>query len=254
MIAAVFFDLYETLITEFEPSRRPRPSVAQQLGIAREAFDSEWRARRERRMCGMLPDYPATLREIRQAVGRQPNEEMIRQLHAERLAAKAAPFARVDAEVEEALRHLRRLDLKLGLISNCAREEVAAWEGCPLAAYFRDAVFSYQAGQAKPDRAIYRLAARRLGVAPGRALFVGDGGSDELAGAASAGMTPYWATWFLRHWPAWKRPGAERARAAAYPEVRTPAAPVAVMDDGSRQATPPQANSARAKPVGVRPS
>jgi hypothetical protein len=83
-IAAIFFDLYETPITEFKPGRRPRPSVAQRLGIAREAFDSEWRARRERRMCGMLPDYPATLREIRQAVGRQPNEEMIRQLHAGR--------------------------------------------------------------------------------------------------------------------------------------------------------------------------
>lgn len=99
--------------------------------------------------------------------------------------------------MEEALRHLRRLDLKLGLIGNCAREEVAAWEGCPLAAYFRDAVFSYQTGRAKPDRAIYQLVARRPGVAPGRALLAGDGGSDELAGTASAG-SPYRATWFLQ--------------------------------------------------------
>ena len=40
----------------------------------------------------------------------------------------------------------------------------------------------------KPDIHIYELAMRRLGVPPEICLFVGDGGSDELYGAKSAGM------------------------------------------------------------------
>jgi len=51
-------------------------------------------------------------------------------------------------------------------------------------------VFSCEVGLAKPDPAIYHLAAARLGVEPAECLFVGDGGSDELSGAGAAAMTP----------------------------------------------------------------
>jgi putative hydrolase of the HAD superfamily len=40
----------------------------------------------------------------------------------------------------------------------------------------------------KPDPRIYALACDRLDVAPGDALFVGDGANDELAGAERAGL------------------------------------------------------------------
>jgi putative hydrolase of the HAD superfamily len=48
-------------------------------------------------------------------------------------------------------------------------------------------VTSAEAGAAKPDPAIFRLALERLGVAPERALHVGDSPEDE-AGARAAGM------------------------------------------------------------------
>ena len=41
----------------------------------------------------------------------------------------------------------------------------------------------------KPDARIYRLACERLGVTPSQCLYVGDGGSHELTGAAKVGMT-----------------------------------------------------------------
>ena len=51
-------------------------------------------------------------------------------------------------------------------------------------------IFSSVVKVRKPDPRIYLLACERLSVAPGACLFVGDGGSRELSGAAVAGMTP----------------------------------------------------------------
>jgi HAD superfamily hydrolase (TIGR01509 family) len=48
-------------------------------------------------------------------------------------------------------------------------------------------VTSAEAGAPKPDPAIFRLALARLGVAPDRALHVGDSPADE-EGARAAGM------------------------------------------------------------------
>lgn len=87
------------------------------------------------------------------------------------------------------------------MISKCSVEEVAAWEASPLAEIFDDVTFSYQAGAAKPSPAIYLAACSRLGVDPEQVAFVGDGGSDEIPGARRAGLTPYWARWFLDQWP-----------------------------------------------------
>lgn len=39
---------------------------------------------------------------------------------------------------------------------------------------FDDMVFSYEVRLAKPDPAIFRLAAERLGVAPGESVFIDD--------------------------------------------------------------------------------
>jgi HAD superfamily hydrolase (TIGR01549 family) len=129
-------------------------------------------------------------REIRRRGIGNGGRPVIERLHAQRLRAKAAPFARLDDAVLAMLRELKGLGLRLGLISNCAAEEVAAWDASPLRPYFDDAVFSYVVGCAKPDPAVYALACERLGAAPARCLFVGDGGSDELAGAGRAGLRP----------------------------------------------------------------
>jgi putative hydrolase of the HAD superfamily len=66
---------------------------------------------------------------------------------------------------------------------------------------FDDVVFSYQVGHLKPEPEIYLLACRRLAVSPADAVFVGDGGSDELSGATGVGMRAYAARWFVRNWP-----------------------------------------------------
>ena len=76
----------------------------------------------------------------------------------------------------------------MGLISNADVIDCKYWNQSPLCQYFNDAVFSCRVELLKPDRQIYELAMQRLNVAPRQCLFIGDGGSNELCGAKSAGM------------------------------------------------------------------
>ncbi len=87
----------------------------------------------------------------------------------------------------EALRELRRRRLLLAVVANwdCALEEHL--RRTRLAPLFDTIVSSARAGVPKPDPAIFRLALTELGVAPSRALHVGDEPLDE-EGARAAGM------------------------------------------------------------------
>jgi putative hydrolase of the HAD superfamily len=213
---AVIFDLYETLITHFNPHRTPRPSVARRLGIDDDVFLQVWRRVYDDRNSGTIPDYRSALRQVVQSLGRSPDEALLQRLDEDHTAGHRRLFLRIEDEIVQMLATLQGASMTLGLISNTTPEEVMGWEDCELMPYFGQVVFSYQVGLVKPDARIYRLACERLGVSPSRALFVGDGGDNELAGAAEAGLVPYWATWFLQRWPDWEarfdRPDARRFR------------------------------------------
>ncbi|MGZ4383636.1 MAG: HAD-IA family hydrolase [Gaiellaceae bacterium] len=114
------------------------------------------------------------------------------------LAAPLEPEAFVDdymqalrfracAGVRAALERMRARGLALAVVSNWD----IALEDALLAAGIRPlldiVVSSAAAGAEKPDPAIFRLALSRLGVAPQRALHVGDRPVDEQ-GARAAGM------------------------------------------------------------------
>ncbi|MCM3626064.1 HAD-IA family hydrolase [Paenibacillus glycanilyticus] len=199
-IQAVFFDLFETLITEFENGKRKASRsnhFVAQLGIDSKLFEAEWKKRQEHRMNGTFPDFPSVLEDILNTLGHDVPEESIHAIHEQRIASKSIPFNGIDSSVLEMLEQLRSEGVKIGLISNCTPEEVKAWEASALAPYFDDVVFSYAVHSAKPEPVIYQLACQRLGVLPSEAIFVGDGGSNELTGASSYGLHAYHATWFL---------------------------------------------------------
>jgi HAD superfamily hydrolase (TIGR01509 family) len=207
IIQAVVFDLYETLITEYESDWHRGATPAERLGVPPDVFEGAWQSYARARLTEAV-DYGDVLRGICHLAGVVVDarvESVIAVLHRERLAAKAKPLLELERPVLDALSQLRAKGLKLGLVSNCSVEEVAAWPRSELAAHFDDVVFSCTVGYAKPDRDIFLLACRRLGVPPSNCAFVGDGGSDELAGAAGVGMTPFCARWFLERWPAWRR-------------------------------------------------
>jgi HAD superfamily hydrolase (TIGR01509 family) len=89
--------------------------------------------------------------------------------------------------VTEALGRLRRAGLAIACVSNWDISLARHLEEAQLAGFFAAVVTSAEAGAAKPDPRPLRTALDRLGVAPERALHVGDGDTDR-DGAAAAGM------------------------------------------------------------------
>jgi putative hydrolase of the HAD superfamily len=90
----------------------------------------------------------------------------------------------------EVLSHLKSQGYKTGLISDCSPEIPGVFKSMPFAPFVDVAVFSCLLGITKPDSRIYHLAAEQLAVKPEACLYIGDGDSHELAGAAQAGMHP----------------------------------------------------------------
>ena len=219
MNSAVIFDLYETLITEYDPEFRADAPPHERLGLTQEDFDRERTAGYHARMTGKFPDYSSLLREICRACKIVPPENEISLMQAERLAAKARPFERVDPRIIEMLQTLKRTGYHIGVISNCTYDEIAAWESSPLSKQVDVPIFSCMEGIAKPDPAIYQLACDRLGIESDAVIFVGDGGSDELNGAAATGLKPVWATWFIEAWP-WDRVTKVAGNAHTFPRCR----------------------------------
>ncbi len=194
-VQAICFDLFHTLVDVGRVPDHVGRYTADILGVDRQVwndrcFSTDHEIRRPTRHVDVIralahsidPDIPLAV--IEQAV----EERQRRFDHALR---------EVEAETVEALSALRARGLRLALVSNASTAEVAAWAASPLAAQFHTAVFSCECGYAKPEPEIYHLACERLGVAPEQALFVGDGGSDEHAGAAAVGMQPVLMRRFL---------------------------------------------------------
>lgn len=196
---AVFFDLFETLITEFENGERVSKrhyDYQQLLGIHNDEFKKEWGKRQEKRMSGHYERFPDVIKDILLCNSKEIYEESIQYLYDARMKEKQIPFQTIHSDIIELLKYFQSIDVKIGLISNCSEEEVRHWPSSELAQYFDDQVFSYEAKCSKPNSQIYRLACERLNVSPEQSIFVGDGGSNELTGALHVGFTVYHAVWF----------------------------------------------------------
>ena len=72
------------------------------------------------------------------------------------------------------------------------------------------------------DPHIYQHACKNLGIAPSDFIFIGDGNSDELRGAAQVGMSPFCAAWFLRQHTDSLGEDIVMRRAAGYPVLHHP--------------------------------
>ena len=138
------------------------------------------------------------MREFVRCLGAVIQEEQLRALCENRIARVREILTNVRPEILDTLRALRARGHALCLVSNADAIDVLPWKDSPLAPLFDGAVFSCEARLQKPDPAIYLLAAGRMGAKPGDCVFVGDGGSNELAGAKAVGMRAVQARHFLQ--------------------------------------------------------
>jgi putative hydrolase of the HAD superfamily len=103
-------------------------------------------------------------------------------------ALLASLHFRAYPEVAGWLTVLRAAGLKLAVVSNWDVSLAEALERVGLAPLLDCVVTSAEAGAAKPDPAVFRLALERLGVPPERAIHLGDTPDLDLVGAEAAGI------------------------------------------------------------------
>ena len=205
MAQAILFDLFETLITESRDPPSGVSSLAPEFECAREAFRAQWKTRRPAVTAGRL-SFRDALRDVTNTLGGHADEVTLRRICDDRVRTKARAFAQIDPLVLTTIDHLRRRSLRLGVISNCFAEDVVEWPQSSLASRFDCTLFSFEAGLAKPDPAIYLEATRRLGVSASDTWFIGDGQDNELLGAERAGLRSFHALWFLKRWSHFREP------------------------------------------------
>ena len=194
---AVFFDLFETLITEkTRTDFQARDPIHERLGTTKDKSSLWWSENEDAAMIGKFPDCLARFTDLCKAVGSPLTKNEIVVVAQEHEAWKSKVLSCVEPQVFEMLRKVRARGLKVGIISNALPEEVLAWRFCPLQDYVDPVVFSCSVGVMKPDREIFELACSRMCIQPSEVYFVGDGGYDELQGAASVGMRVIQAAWY----------------------------------------------------------
>ena len=215
---AIVFDLFETLITESGTRPPGVSSLAPALGCEREAFRSHWKTLRPAVKIGRL-SFRQALGEITTRLGAPTDDLTLQRLCEQRVRTKTEPFEQLEPQIVAMLDDLRNRGLRLGVVSNCCAEDVAAWPHSPLASRFDCTVFSYEIGLAKPDPEIYREATRRLQADVSQTWFIGDGGDEELSGAELAGLRPFRATWFLKRWPHYREEPGPFANVATVEEI-----------------------------------
>jgi putative hydrolase of the HAD superfamily len=188
-LRAVVFDFYGTLTTGTSLADRDiaRLAVANRLGVDPGQFAAAVRGSFHQRAIGSTGSLADTLRWLAAQCGVQPSDAEVDAACVERLRLEQA-FMEPRPEAIDVLRRLRTSGLRIGVLSDCTHELPALWSQLAFASLVDAPVFSIVMGTRKPAPAMYGEVCVRLGVPPAQCLYVGDGGSNELTGAAAFGM------------------------------------------------------------------
>jgi putative hydrolase of the HAD superfamily len=198
---AVIFDLFHTL-TSLESTRAPGKNTRDILGVSREAWNKQLLLYSEDRLRGRMKDPFDIIKKMAHAIDPSITDDVIQEAVYNRINRFKYSLEHIDEVTVHTLKKLKSLGKLLGLISNGDVNEIAGWKDSPIQQYFDSAIFSCHVGYMKPEHEIYEMCIRELDVAPREALFVGDGGSDELKGAQCVGMTTVLTTHVIKHlWP-----------------------------------------------------
>jgi putative hydrolase of the HAD superfamily len=184
---AVIFDFFGTL-TGAVRRGTSQHQVARALGCDPTAFVVLLDRTYPARVRGELGDARTAMRRLAWRLGRSPTAEQVTE--AVRLRTNAIRAnTRLRPDAVGTLWTLQAAGLRVGLVSDCTDELPDLVAEMPVAELLDAAVFSIHLGVGKPAATLFLTASRRLGVAPSRCLYVGDGGGRELSGARAAGMT-----------------------------------------------------------------
>ncbi len=187
----IVFDLFHTLVDPeaFRPRGFSRlRHAATVLGVDEADLSRYWDQMSLRRNTDASIGVAGLLAEYLRRAGRTASAALLEEVEAAFGRYQDQAIMQPEAAVVAALQTWRGKGLRLGVLSNADAREARTWGASPLASLVDAACFSCEIGVAKPDRRAYQAVLDRLGLPAAVCLFVGDGGSGELAGARAAGF------------------------------------------------------------------
>jgi putative hydrolase of the HAD superfamily len=184
--AAVLFDLYDTLV-HASPRRSFYHAVPAALAVRPERWLACYRALGRAAMLGDVPDMTTRVALACRHAGQPRDPAAVAAVVREKLPLLYGDIE-PDGQALAVLDELRAAGVRLAIVSNAASHSERLLDRFG----FRDRVsataMSWSVGVLKPDPLIYRTALGALGVVPGEAAYVGDGGDGELRGARRLGL------------------------------------------------------------------
>ncbi|WP_155370102.1 HAD family hydrolase [Catellatospora vulcania] len=205
MPGTILFDLFHTLLDGADAQRdRVVARMGEIVGVDPSALVRAYHDSWPERLVRWSAEE--TVRVLAGRLGVAPSAKQVARAAALRLELASWLLNSAPSSTLVALDGLRAAGWRLGLVSNATAEVAEAWPGSGLSRRFDAAVFSCEAGVAKPEPGIYRAAAAALGVAPSGCVFVGDGADGELAGAAAVGAAVVRTAEFVDRSRVWAGP------------------------------------------------
>ena len=186
---AVVFDFFGTL-TPVSPAQTwagNAASLAAAMGVPIEDLVEVLKETFPDRITGAYGGVAETLQALATRLGVTLTDNQLAHATRIRRERQEAMFG-LRPETLGVIGALRDRGLPIGLVSDCTIELPEAWSGLPLASLVDVPVFSCLERTRKPDPRLFRKVAAGLRTEPGGCLYVGDGGGDELPGAATVGM------------------------------------------------------------------
>jgi putative hydrolase of the HAD superfamily len=191
-LRAVAFDLFHTLVDpeEYRPREFQRArAVADLLHMPQDEFAAYWASELPSRLVTLRPTVLERVQAFCHEKGIFPLKSVWPEVNDILGRYQDQAILHPHPTMLATLRALKEAGWTLGLISNCDEREMMRWPESEQAPLFDGTVFSCVVGAAKPSVEAYESLIARWGGAPlAAAAFVGDGNSDELAGARRAGF------------------------------------------------------------------
>jgi putative hydrolase of the HAD superfamily len=188
---AVIFDYFGTLTvaTPAATRRAGTARVAAALGVPSDILFEATTSTFTERSTGRCGDMLATMAWLADRCGHRPDAAQLESACGVRFEIECgyARMLRDDALVT--LQALREEGLRIGVVSDCTHELRDIWDHLPLAPLVDAVAFSITMGERKPHASLYLSVCDRLGIDPPEAIYLGDGGSNELTGARHVGMS-----------------------------------------------------------------
>ena len=186
----IFFDLFHTLVSADAAPGMPTHEI---LGVTKLEWRKQTFAASHSRLTRSDLEPYEIIRSMAQAIDPQIPESLIREATDQRAVRFVETLKNPPETTLRVLEALRDHGIATALITNADVIETSGWPRSPLSDLFDHTVFSWQVGYAKPDRKIYEHCLNQMELEPTEAVFVGDGGSDELSGARAVGLTVVFA-------------------------------------------------------------